>query len=136
MKTNVLYFGDNLEVLRSRIPDDSVDLLYNDPPFNSSRNFFVLFKDRTGAASAAQEGAFEDTWSWTESSESDYREIVAVCPNRDLATTTEALRAFLHETPMMAYLVSMALRLVEMHRVLKPTGSFYLHCDSTASHYL
>lgn len=136
MKTNALYFGDNLDVLRERVPTESVDLIYNDPPFNSSRNFFVLFKDRTGAASAAQEEAFTDTWTWTDASERDYKQIVVACPNRDLATTVEALRAFLRETPMMAYLVAMALRLVEMHRVLKPTGSLYLHCDPTASHYL
>lgn len=136
MKTNVLYFGNNLNVLRERIPDESVDLIYIDPPFNSSRNFFVLFKDRTGKASAAQEEAFTDTWTWTEDSEAAYKEIVIACPNRDLATTIEALRAFLRETPMMAYLVAMAIRLVEMHKALKPTGSFYLHCDPVASHYL
>lgn len=136
MKTNVLYFGNNLEVLRDRIPDDSVDLCYIDPPFNSSKNYFVLFKDRTGKASAAQEEAFEDTWSWTEESQAAYHEIVVEGRNRDLATTVEALRAFLHETPMMAYLVSMTIRLVEIHRVLKATGSFYLHADPTASHYL
>lgn len=78
MKTNVLYFGNNLEVLRDRIPDESVDLCYCDPPFNSSRNYFVLFKDRTGKASAAQEEAFEDTWSWTEDSRATFKEIV-VC---------------------------------------------------------
>ena len=136
MKTNVLYFGNNLSVLRDRISDESVDLIYIDPPFNSSRNFFVLFKDRTGKASTAQEEAFTDTWIWTEDSEATYKELVVACSNRDLATTIEALRAFLSETPMMAYLVAMAVRLFEMHRVLKPTGSFYLHCDPVASHYL
>ena len=136
LKTNVLYFGNNLHVLRQQIPDDSVDLCYCDPPFNSNRNFFVLFKDRTGKTSAAQEEAFADTWTWTEESEATYKELVVACPNRDLATTTEALRAFLKETPMMAYLTAMAIRLVEIHRVLKPTGSFYLHCDPVASHYL
>ncbi len=136
MKTNVLYFGNNLPVLREKIADESIDLCYCDPPFNSSRNFFVLFKDRTGQASAAQENAFEDTWTWNEDSEAAYKELVVACPNRDLATTTEALRSFLKETPMMAYLVAMAVRLFEIHRALKPTGSFYLHCDPTASHYL
>lgn len=136
MKTNVLYFGNNLPVLRDKIPDASVDLIYNDPPFNSNRNFFVLFKDRTGKDSAAQEEAFVDTWTWTGESEAAYKELLVSCPNRDLATTIEALRAFLKESAMMAYLVAMALRLVEMHRVLKPTGSFYLHCDPVASHYL
>ena len=136
MKTNVLYFGNNLNVLREKIADESVDLCYCDPPFNSNRNFFVLFKDRTGKASAAQEAAFEDTWVWTEEGEAAYKELVVACPNRDLATTIEALRQFLQETPMMAYLVAMAIRLFEIHRKLKPTGSFYLHCDPVASHYL
>lgn len=136
MKTNILYFGDNLHVLRERIPAETIDLLYLDPPFNSNRNYFVLFKDRTGKASAAQEEAFADTWTWTEESEATYKEILVSCPNRELATTIQALRTVLRETPMMAYLVAMAIRLVEMHRVLKPTGSLYLHCDPTASHYL
>ena len=136
MKTNVLYFGDNLHVLRDRIPDESVDLIYNDPPFNSARNYFVIFKDRSGKASAAQEEAFTDTWTWTHESEATYKELLIKCPNRELATTVEALRSYLHETPMMAYLVAMAIRLFEMHRVLKSTGSMYLHCDPTASHYL
>ena len=133
---NKLYFGDNLEVLRSHIASESVDLIYIDPPFNSNRNYFVLFKDRSGKASAAQEAAFEDTWNWTDESESNYRELVTHCANHDLSTTIQALRSFLRETPMMAYIVAMAIRLMEIHRVLKPTGSFYLHCDPTASHYL
>ena len=136
MKTNVLYFGNNLSVLREKIPDESIDLCYCDPPFNSNRNFFVLFKDRTGKASTAQENAFEDTWTWNEESEAAYKELVLSCPNRDLATTVEALRQFLKETPMFAYLVAMTVRLFEIHRKLKPTGSFYLHCDPVASHYL
>src|SRR5258708_25991120 len=109
---NKLYFGDNLEVLRGHIPTDSVDLIYIDPPFNSNRNYFVLFKDRTGKASAAQEAAFEDTWTWTQESEATYKEIVTACPNREMATTIEAIRAFLKEAPMMAYLVPMAARFV------------------------
>jgi len=136
MKTNVLYFGNNLIVLRQQIPDESVDLIYNDPPFNSSRNFSLLFKDRTGKESQAQREAFEDTWTWTDESEATFKEIITTSPNRDLATTVEALRSFLHESPMMAYLVAMAIRFVEMHRVLKSTGSMALHCDATASHYL
>jgi DNA modification methylase len=133
---NKLYFGDNLDILRRHIPDESIDLIYIDPPFNSNRNYFVLFKDRTGKASAAQEAAFQDTWTWTQDSEATYKEIITTSPNRDLATTIEALRQFLKETPMMAYLVAMSIRAMEMHRVLKQTGSFYLHCDPTASHYL
>ncbi len=133
---NTLFYGDNLDVLRQRIADGTVDLIYIDPPFNSNRNYFVLFKDRTGRASAAQDEAFTDTWVWGEDSEAHYNEILLHCPNRDMAVTIEALRRVLRETPMMAYLVAMSLRLIEMHRVLKPTGSLYLHCDPTASHYL
>src|SRR5687767_1790164 len=107
MKTNVLYFGDNLHVLREKIPAESVDLDYLDPPFNSSRNYFVLFKDRTGKASAAQEEAFADTWTWGEDSEAAFKELVVSCPNQDLSTTIKALREILRETPMMAYLVAM-----------------------------
>lgn len=134
MKTNTLYFGDNLEVMRG-FPDACVDLVYADPPFNSARNYFVIFKDRTGKASAAQDEAFTDTWTWGEESEGAYRALV-MGSNAPLATATQALRTMLGETPMMAYLVAMAIRFVEIHRVLKPTGSFYLHCDTTASHYL
>lgn len=133
---NTLYYGDNLDVLRKSIASESIDLIYADPPFNSNRNYFVLFKDRTGKSSAAQEEAFADTWTWTEESEITYRELVHHCPNRALATAIEALRTMFHESPMMAYLVAMAVRLIEMHRVLKLTGSLYLHCDPTASHYL
>ncbi|MGO8670086.1 MAG: DNA methyltransferase [Capsulimonadaceae bacterium] len=133
---NKLYFGDNLDILRRHVPDESVDLIYIDPPFNSNRSYFVLFKDRTGKASAAQEAAFDDTWTWTQDSEAAFKELITACPIRDLATTIQALRQFLKESPMMAYLAAMALRLVEIHRVLKRTGSFYLHCDPVASHYL
>lgn len=133
---NKLYYGDNLDVLREHIPSESIDLIYLDPPFNSNRNYFVLFKDRTGSASAAQEEAFMDTWTWTETSERTYRELITECSNQDLATLIGALRACLRETPMMAYIVAMAIRLLELYRILKPTGSLYLHCDPTASHYL
>lgn len=131
-----LYYGDNLYLLRERIPTGSVDLIYSDPPFSSNRNYFVLFKDRTGKASAAQEEAFTDTWSWDDQSLRWYNELLHDQDNHDLAVTIEALRRVLKETPMMAYLVAMAIRLVEIHRALKPTGSLYLHCDPTASHYL
>ena len=133
---NTLLYGNNLPMLRQYIPDECVDLHYLDPPFNSNRNYFVLFKDRTGKASEAQEAAFIDTWTWNEESEGAYRELQHDCPNQDLAVTIVALRRILKETPMMAYLVAMAIRLVELHRTLKPTGSLYLHCDPTASHYL
>ena len=134
-RTNALFYGDNLQVLR-RFPSECVDLHVLDPPFNSARNYFVLFKDRTGKASAAQEEAFMDTWNWDEQSLRWYSELVHGQENEALSVTVEALRRVLKETPMMAYLVAMAIRLVELHRTLKPTGSLYLHCDPTASHYL
>jgi site-specific DNA-methyltransferase (adenine-specific) len=133
--TNKLYFGDNLKILRDYVPDTSVDLIYLDPPFNSQATYNVLFKEKTGEESAAQIMAFEDTWQWGRESEAVYREIVERGP-RKLADLIQALLAFLGRNDMLAYLVMMAIRLVELHRVLKPTGSIYLHCDPTASHYL
>lgn len=132
---NQLYFGDNLKILREHVPDASVDLIYLDPPFNSSATYNVLFKEKSGEESAAQIMAFEDTWQWGQESEAVYREIVTSGP-RKLADLMQALLAFLGRNDMMAYLVMMGVRLVELHRVLKPTGSIYLHCDPTASHYL
>jgi adenine specific DNA methylase Mod len=132
---NKLYFGDNLEILRDHVADASVDLIYLDPPFNSSATYNVLFKEKSGEESAAQITAFEDTWQWSMEAEAVYKEIVTSGP-RKLADLMQALLAFLGRNDMMAYLVMMAIRLVELHRVLKPTGSIYLHCDPTASHYL
>ncbi len=132
---NKLYFGDNLKILRDYVADASVDLIYLDPPFNSSATYNVLFKEKSGEESAAQIMAFEDTWQWGRESEAVYREIVESGP-RKLADVMQALLAFLGRNDMMAYLVMMGIRLVELHRVLKPTGSIYLHCDPTASHYL
>jgi DNA modification methylase len=132
---NRLYFGDNLDILRRELPDASVDLIYLDPPFNSNATYNVLFKEKSGEESAAQIMAFEDTWQWGLESEAVYKEIVTGGP-RKLADLIQALLAFLGRNDMMAYLVMMAIRLVELHRVLKPTGSIYLHCDPTASHYL
>ena len=127
---NQLYFGDNLQILRDYIPSASVDLIYLDPPFNSSATYNVLFKEKSGEESAAQITAFEDTWQWSTEAEAVYREIVERGP-RKLADLVQALLAFLGRNDMMAYLVMMAIRLVELHRVLKPTGSIYLHCDPT-----
>ena len=132
---NRLYFGDNLDILRREVPDASVDLIYLDPPFNSNATYNVLFKEKSGEESAAQITAFEDTWQWSMEAEAVYKEIVTGGP-RKLADLMQALLAFLGRNDMMAYLVMMAIRLVELHRVLKPTGSIYLHCDPTASHYL
>jgi len=132
---NTLYFGDNLEVLRANVPNESVDLIYLDPPFNSNANYNVLFAEKSGEKSAAQIHAFEDTWGWGLESEAAYNELVTQGPKK-LADLMQALLAFLGRNDMMAYLVMMAIRLVELHRVLKSTGSIYLHCDDTASHYL
>ncbi len=134
---NILFYGDNLDILRSReyFPDACVDLIYLDPPFNSNRSYNVLFKDESGLESEAQITAFEDTWHWGRAAEDTYRELVTGAPER-VATAIGALRELIGANQMMAYLVMMAARLVELHRVLKPTGSLYLHCDPTASHYL
>ncbi|HWG11316.1 MAG TPA: DNA methyltransferase [Rhodanobacteraceae bacterium] len=132
---NRLYFGDNLHVLREHVADESVDLVYLDPPFNSKRDYNLLFKTPKGHESDAQITAFEDSWHWGEQAEREYAEILRQ-PNTDVAELMPALRAFLGENDMMAYLVMMANRLLELHRVLKATGSLYLHCDPTASHYL
>ena len=133
--TNQLYFGDNLSVLREHIADESVDLIYLDPPFNSNATYNVLFKERSGEDSAAQITAFDDTWHWTLDSERAYQEVVTDGPDK-LGKLLQAMREFLGQNDMMAYLTMMAQRLAELHRVLKPTGSIYLHCDPTASHYL
>jgi DNA modification methylase len=141
LATNVLYYGDNLEILRRYIPDASVDLIYLDPPFNSNRDYNVIFKDESGKQSDASIKAFEDTWHWGPSAEATYAYLTNTIRHEGrvpdtVSTITAALRSGIGENQMMAYLVEMAVRLVELHRVLKPTGSLYLHCDPTASHYL
>ncbi len=132
---NSLYYGDNLDILREYIPDESVDLIYLDPPFNSNRNYNVLFKDESGTDSEAQIIAFEDTWHWNEAAVQTYNELREQSPDH-IVKMIESLHDFIGTNQMMAYLVMMAARLVELHRVLKPVGSLYLHCDPTASHYL
>ena len=134
---NRLYYGDNLEILRNReyFPDECVDLIYLDPPFNSNRNYNVLFKSESGADSEAQITAFEDTWHWGETAEATYDDIIVNAPHK-VATAIEALMNLIERNQMMAYLVMMTARLVELHRVLRSAGSLYLHCDPTASHYL
>jgi site-specific DNA-methyltransferase (adenine-specific) len=131
---NQLYYGDNLEVLRRYIADETVDLVYLDPPFNSRQDYNVLFKERDESRSASQIQAFEDTWEWNLESEKTYVEMVE--RGGRVADALRAFRTFLGHSDMMAYLAMMAPRLVELHRVLKVTGSIYLHCDPTASHYL
>lgn len=132
---NHLYYGDNLRVLRESIAEASVDLIYLDPPFNSNASYNVLFKGPQGNDSAAQIEAFDDTWHWGETSEQAFQEVLRA-PNTDAGEMLRAMRSFLGDNDMMAYLAMMAVRLIELHRVLKPTGSLYLHCDPTASHYL
>jgi DNA modification methylase len=130
-----LYFGDNLFVLRDEIKSESVDLVYLDPPFNSKRDYNVYLKTPKGHDSDAQITAFDDTWHWGAQAEKEFDELLHQS-NTDVSEMIQSLRHFLKESDLMAYLTLMANRLVELHRVLKPTGSLYLHCDPTASHYL
>jgi len=136
MDTNVLYYGDNLEILRKYIPDESVDLIYIDPPFNSNQAYNVFLPESNGTLSQAQIRAFDDTWHWTDETRQTYSEIISKAPNDRIVKCIENFRDLLGDTNMMAYLTMMTPRLIELYRVLKPTGSFYLHCDPTASHYL
>lgn len=141
MNRNKLYYGDNLEVLRGSIADESVDLVYLDPPFNSARNYNVIFSRSASAVkhsadASAQIEAFEDTWTWTPETDRQFEEHVSGGLPGKVADALGAMRTLLGENDASAYLVNMAPRLVELHRVLKQTGSLYLHCDPTMSHYL
>lgn len=129
-----LYYGDNLDILRNYIKDESVDLVYLDPPFNSNATYNVLFAQKDGARSSAQIQAFEDTWQWDENAVRTYE--YEVEKGGAIADALRAFQLILGSSNMMAYLTMMAPRLEELRRVLKPTGSLYLHCDPTASHYL
>ncbi len=131
---NTLFYGDNLIVMRQYIADESIDLIYLDPPFNSNRNYNVLYKDESGLDSEAQILAFEDTWHWTRATDDQYHALAAVGDKAGRAL--ENLVDAMGRNQMTAYLVMMTARLVELHRILKPTGCLYLHCDPTASHYL
>ncbi len=132
--TNKLYYGDNLEVLRDYIPDQSVDLIYLDPPFNSRQDYNVLFAEKDGSRSASQITAFKDSWEWNLEAERTYQEVVE--SGGRVADAMRAFRTLLGGSDMLAYLAMMAPRLVELRRILKESGSIYLHCDPTASHYL
>jgi len=135
MADNKLYYGDNLDILRRYVEKESVDLVYLDPPFNSNQDYNVLFKERDGARSGAQIKAFKDTWIWDEESSRAYHDMVEHGPE-NVSKALRAFHTFLGPNDMLAYLSMMAPRLVELRRVLKDTGSIYLHCDPTASHYL
>lgn len=139
MKTNALYYGDNLHILRNHeyFPDNCVDLIYLDPPFKSNADYNVLFKEPSGEPSQAQIIAFEDTWHWCTESEKSLLEIIdSPLASPKVKDLMNLLIGFLGKNDMMAYLVMMCIRLIELRRVLKDTGSIYLHCDPTASHYL
>ena len=131
---NILYYGDNLDVLRQHVPDESIDLVYLDPPFNSNASYNVLFAEQSGERSASQIRAFEDTWRWDQAAAAAYEETVEA--GGDVSRAMQAFRTILSTSNMLAYLAMMAPRLVELRRVPKQTGSLYLHCDPTASHYL
>jgi site-specific DNA-methyltransferase (adenine-specific) len=134
MNENLLYYGDNLDIMHRYLDKESVDLVYLDPPFKSNQDYNVLFAEQDGTRAASQIKAFADTWRWDEAATASYFQIM-----RKGGKVAEAMRAFhtfLGENDMMAYLAMMAPRLVALRRILKPTGSIYLHCDSTASHYL
>ena len=134
MTKNTLYYGDNLEVLRRYIQDESVDLVYLDPPFKSDQDYNVLFAEQDGSRAAAQIKAFGDMWQWDEASAQAYQDVVEA--GGQVSQVLQSFRGFLGDNDMLAYLAMMAPRLVELRRALKPTGSLYLHCDPTASHYL
>jgi adenine specific DNA methylase Mod len=131
---NQLFFGDNLSVLREHIKDESVDLVYLDPPFKSNQNYNVLFTEQDGTRSAAQIKAFRDTWRWDSAAIDAFQHMVE--RGGKVSEAMQAFHTLLGGNDMLAYLSMMAPRLVELRRVLKPTGSLYLHCDPTASHYL
>ena len=134
MTSNLLFYGDNLDILRRYCQDESVDLIYLDPPFNSNQTYNVLFQEKDGSQSASQIKAFGDTWHWDEASARSYEETVEA--GGQVAEAMQAFRKLIGPNDMLAYVSMMAPRLVELRRVLKPTGSLYLHCDPTASHFL
>ena len=134
MTQNTLYYGDNLDILRRYIKDETVDLIYLDPPFNSNVTYNVLFGEQNGSQAAAQIKAFGDTWRWDQAAAAAYQEVVEA--GGKVSQAMQAFRMFLGDSNMLAYLAMMAPRLADLRRVLKPTGSIYLHCDPTVSHYL
>src|SRR3989338_4618365 len=134
VEDNTLYYGNNLNVLRKHFKDEAVDLVYLDPQFKSNQDYNVLFRERNGSRAAAQVRVFEDTWHWDQSAAEAFDDVVG--QGGKVSDSMQAFQKFLGPNDMLAYLAMMAPRLVELKRVLKPTGSIYLHCDPTASHYL
>ena len=134
MDDNTLFYGDNLDILKRYVPDESVDLVYLDPPFNSNQNYNVLFKEQNGSQAASQISAFQDSWKWGREGESIFSDLVL--KGGKVADCLQAFRTFLGTCDMLAYLVMMAPRLVELRRAMKQTASICLHCDPTASHYI
>jgi adenine specific DNA methylase Mod len=133
---NKLYYGDNLPVLQEHVATESVNLIYLDPPFNSDRIHNVLFREKGGGDSPAQIQAFDDTWTWSQETESLYIGLLSGQAPLGVAAAMEAMQKLLGEGDLLAYLTMMAARLLELHRVLRLSGSIFLHCDPTASHYL
>ncbi len=133
-QVNTLYYGDNLDIMRRYIKDETIDLVYLDPPFKSDQDYNVLFANKDGTKAGAQIKAFEDTWSWDQEAAAQYQNTVEA--GGRVSQVMQAFRLFLGENDMLAYLTMMAPRLMELRRVMKPTASIYLHCDPTASHYL
>ena len=132
---NTLYFGDNLPTIRKFIKDETIDLIYLDPPFNSKANYNVIFKTKNKEDSPSQIQAFEDTWHWeTGETEKEFTELKK--NGGTIAEVMKGLKLVIGQNDLLAYLTMMAIRLKEMHLVLKDTGALYLHCDPTASHYL
>lgn len=135
---NKLFYGDNLDILRRKVRDETVDLCYIDPPFNSQRNYNQIYNN-IGEEDRAQAQAFTDTWTWDERADSGFDEMLSNAEGRfpsQLVALIKCLRAVLGNNGLLAYLISMSLRITEIHRVLRSNGTFYLHCDPTSSHYL
>jgi adenine specific DNA methylase Mod len=131
---NALYHGDNLAVLRRHVADESIDLIYLDPPFNSNATYDVLVGSGDGTNAATRIEAFDDTWRWDDDAAEAFEEVVS--GGAEIARAMLAYRTLLGESAMLAYLSMMAPRLLELRRVVKPTGSIYLHCDPKTSAHL
>ena len=132
---NTIYYGDNLPIIKKYIKDESIDLIYLDPPFNSKKQYNMIYKEPSGKISEAQSLAFDDTWKWNEETQRTYEELI-INGDHDVVSAIKAFYSMFGTADITAYLVMMSSRLVELQKTLKPTGSIYLHCDPTASHYL